>query len=315
MKPYLLAAPFVLALAVFSAPSPSQQPATQQVAVHDPVLNNMVAWTGTIPAGWRFEGHVQRQSEAAAAEVLLRITSPDNLISYQSYPSLITTDVPALQGNGVLCPRTSSIDILKKYVAPHLFPGAKDANDPTHNPPQDMGNGNTLDSNILSLHTTQSGRPFSTGILGYTIYAAKPGGHYFAVTFIATFSGPQGREHEVSETLLPLKRQLSQQWLQADHQHSMAYFQAKSKAINDNGTQAILAGAASQRQSQDALFNASMANAASSDHARHEGAQQTIDVLADRTRIYVWHSTVTNTNATTTTSYPPAGGNWIPVQQ
>ncbi len=316
MNPSFLSTPCLLALALFSAPSPmpSQQPPTQQVEVRDPVLNNMVAWTGTIPAGWHFEGHVQRQSEGATAEILVRMSSPDNLITYQSYPALITTDIPSLQGTGILCPRTSSIDLLKKYVAPHLFPEGKDANDPTRNPPQTMGDGNIVDANILSLHTTQGGRPFSTGILGYTIYSDKPAGHYFAVTFISTFSGPAGHEHEITDTVLPLKREASSQWLQADHQHSMSYYQARSNQISNQGTAAILNGAATQRASQDALFHASMTNAANSEHARHEGAEQTIDNISGRTRIYVWHNTISGESATTTTSYPPAGGNWVQSQ-
>ena len=306
MKGPLLA---ILALSPLLTTAAAQM---QPITLNDPTLNT-TALSGSIPAGWHFEGHVLRPADGSPGQVLYRVTSPDGLTVLERYPPAFTTDRPMGIHGEIVTRRLPALEILTRYVAPAIAPGVQVATPPGGaNPPTLGPDGFLVDKADITLHFTRNGRSFDETLIAFSF--SKPQGPYSAVTFLVSCTAPAGHLIEAANYVGKFPLTISQDWLRRDHEASMAYFQRKSAAISQQGTQAILNGAAAQRESQNAIFQASMANAASSEHARHEGVEQTVDNISNRTRIYVWHNTATGENATTTTSYPPAGGSWISVQ-
>lgn len=102
--------------------------------VHDPGINNEVAFTMLIPAGWQTRGGIEwRHNQSNLAVVNLTVTSPDGKLVFQAFPVVPCVwkrgGMPFLKpgdndlGNVVYPPITDVAQYVNEAILPYYRPG------------------------------------------------------------------------------------------------------------------------------------------------------------------------------------------------
>ncbi len=320
--------PAALTLASFA---PATQPSRQLVTLRDESLG-MPAMTAQIPAGWRFEGAIDRNVSCSPGDAFphFRAQSPDGSITIQQLIPFFTTDHPMQGFNqcGVIAQVQPTTTLLSRYIVPAIAPRLHaDAPEPipgtealvlgmTHFDGRFHVSGDT--GRVHLTYTSSTGQPTEEYIIAVTQRFVMPGYGSNSVTQLKLVSAPAGQIDHVVETiaanlnLTPLPA-----WQQRDQQLA-ANARNASDQQGDRTRAAILADG--QRNSQrlgavaaGAVDNinrtgaASMNAAAASEQARHDAAMGTAAHAGDKTVSYKWCDAQGNSTYTDTTR-PPAYG-------
>ena len=321
--------PSAMALASFA---PATSPSLHLVTINDEALN-MPAMTAQIPAGWRFEGAIDRNVACSPGDAFphFRAQSPDGSVTIQQLTPFFTTDrpLPGFNQCGVIGPIQPTTTLLSRYLVPAIAPNLHaDPPEPIPRSEALVRSMNHFDGRfqvsgdtgrVRLTYTSSTGKPMEEYIVAITQRSVLPGtrnGH--TVTALKLISAPAGQVEQVVDTIasrliltpLPAWQQRDQQ-LAADARNASDQQGGQTRAAiiadGQRNTQRLGAVAAGAINNINNTGQASRDAAAASEQARHDAAMGTAAHVGDKTVSYKWCDNQGNFTYTDSTR-PPAYG-------